>query len=82
MGFANRIENGGSFAKEPAARGFLLWAVGCGPCRAPLNGLCWLLCMRTGGKPGWAESSLAGRAVKSFFNSLVNYQRLFNIISS
>ena len=80
--FANRVENGGSFAKEPAARGFPLWAAGCGPSRAPLNGPRRLLRMRAGGKPGWAEPSLTGRAVKSFFNSPVNYQRLFYLISS
>ena len=79
MGCANRVENGGFFAKEPATRssavGRLSWAAS----RATV----WAASVAAyGWAAGWAEPSLAGRAVNSFFNSPVNYQCLFNIISS
>ena len=82
MSFANRVENGRSFAKEPATHGLRRGPRSVGRVRAPLFGPRRVLCMRAGGTPGWAELSLAGHAVKSFSNFSVNYKCLFNIVFS
>ena len=58
------------------------WAACVGPRRATPSGPCRWLLAHAGGKPGWAGPSLAGPCGKSFFNSSVNYQRLFNFIYS
>ena len=76
------VENGGSFAKDSAARGLRCGPRSVGHVRAPLRGPRRVLHARASGTPGWAEPSLAGRAVNSFLNSLVNYKCLFNVIFS
>jgi hypothetical protein len=69
VSFVNRKGNRGYLAKAPAVRGLH-------------HGPRWVLCMRTGGTPGWAKLLLAGRAVNSFSNFPVNYKCLFNIVFS
>ena len=53
VSFVNRVENGGSFAKEPAPRELRRGPRSVGRVHAPLLGS-RRVCMRAGGTPGWA----------------------------